>query len=411
VEAPIPRTASSRRIATPGGIHAAGAVVSAGRKSWRAETLPLQRKLAKIAGAPPTRRVRLRYCSDTEPGIRRIRHGRSFRYVDAQGRPVRDAETLIRIRSLAIPPAYADVWICTTEDGHVQATARDARGRKQYRYHPSWRERRDVDKFDRMAAFGRALPAMRARVDRDMGGKRVSRRRVLATLVHLLERTLVRVGNEEYARENGSFGLTTLRDDHVDIRTRSVRFVFRGKAGVEHDLRIVDRKLAAIVRRCRDIPGQELFRYEDGTGRSHPLGSGDVNQYIRDLAGESFSAKDFRTWAGSVLALAALSQRPHGSAAHAKREIAAAIAQVAQRLGNTSAVCRKSYVHPLILSAYLERGPAAFPPVSKERALPGLEPDEARLLRFLERGTQTMTLRKVSSQSRAKRSIPNRASA
>jgi len=395
-----PTTSSSARRVRPAGSRIAHAR-SGGRTDWRAHSAGLQRALGR-AESP-----RLRFCADSEPGIRRLRHGSGFRYVDCAGAPVRDAEMLLRIRSLAIPPAYGEVWICATGDGHLQATARDARGRKQYRYHPLWRAQRDKEKFGRLLAFGTALPAIRARVEQDLCDAGLSQRRVVAAVVHLLERTLLRIGNEEYARANGSYGLTTLRDDHVQVGRDSVRFQFRGKSGVEHDLHMPDPRLARIVRSCRDVPGQELFRYRDGSGRSRPIDSTEVNRYLRDIAGELISAKDFRTWTGSVLALAMLSQRPHRSRTQAKREVTAVIGQIARQLGNTPAVCRKAYVHPEVLSAWMEQGAHAFP---QARARSGLSADEARLLRFLQQ-RQPATLRSAASQSRAKRSMPKRARA
>lgn len=351
--------------------------------------LPAARALARRLNARPRAHVRqppkLRYVSDDEPGLRRIRRGRAFAYIDAQGATVTDAETLLRIRALAIPPAYRDVWICATDDGHLQATARDARGRKQYRYHAFWRAVRDANKFERMLAFGAVLPRIRERVAADLAGHALSRERVLATVVSLLERTLVRVGNEEYARENGSFGLTTLREDHVEVKTQSMRFVFRGKSGVPHDITVSDRRLVRVVRRCLDIPGQELFRYLDDDGAPHPIGSSDVNDYIRELAGADFTAKDFRTWSASVLALEELAVRQYASPTQAKREVAAAVKQVAERLGNTPAVCRKCYIHPGIVEAYLTEGAQALPPSQGAGASPGLQPGEARLMDLLER--------------------------
>ena len=334
-----------------------------------------------IVSAPP----QLRYSTDDEPGLRRIKHAAGFRYIDPHGAPVRDAETMLRIRSLAIPPAYRDVWICATDDGHLQATGRDARGRKQYRYHPLWRAVRDASKFERLIAFATVLPRMREQVARHLVGSKLSRERVLATVVSLLEQTLVRVGNEEYARENGSFGLTTLREDHVEVRPQSIRFIFRGKSGVPHDVKVQDKRLVRVVRRCLDIPGQELFRYLDEEGEPRVVSSNDVNAYIREIAQEDFTAKDFRTWAASVIALEALAERPYESAAQAKREVVAAVKAVAQRLGNTPAVCRKCYIHPGVIDTYLEDGPQGLPSAQELQPRPGLEIAEVRLLTLLER--------------------------
>jgi DNA topoisomerase-1 len=323
--------------------------------------------------------------SGAEPGLRRLRQGSGFRYVDAQGRSVRDAETLARIRSLAIPPAYRDVWICASEDGHLQATGRDARGRKQYRYHPEWRAVRDANKFDRMLQFAHALPRMRVRVARDLALRGLVRERVLAVVVQLLEQTLVRVGNGEYARANESFGLTTLRDDHVQVQPQKIRFIFRGKSGVPHDVTVQDKRLVRVVRHCLDIPGQELFRWLDEHGSSRDVGSADVNGYIREISGGDFTAKDFRTWAASVRALEALAQRPYASVTQAKREVVAAVREVASRLSNTPAVCRKCYIHPLVIDTYLQSGPQALPGVENSPRIEGLNAGECRLLALLQR--------------------------
>lgn len=300
----------------------------------------------------------LRYVDDAGPGIRRQRRGRSFRYVRPDGSPVKDEPTLKRIRSLVIPPAWTDVWICPSPNGHIQATGRDARGRKQYRYHARFRAIRDETKYARILAFARALPKIRRRVDDDMSRPGLSREKVLATIVRLLEITLIRVGNEEYARENASFGLTTLRDRHVDVAGTTVRFHFRGKSGVEHKLEVHDKRVAKVIARCTDLPGQLLFQYVDDDGKLACVESSDVNAYIRSIAGDEFTAKDFRTWAGTVLAakhLQRLMVEEDISATALKRNIVAAIKEVSARLGNTAAVCRKCYVHPEILGAYLDR--------------------------------------------------------
>jgi len=293
----------------------------------------------------------LRYVTDAAPGLSRRRRGAGFLYADAHGKSVRDSEALARIRSLAIPPAWRAVWICPRADGHLQATGRDARGRKQYRYHARWREARDETKYGRMAAFGRALPRIRRRVRRDLALDGLPRDKVLATIVRLLEATRMRVGNEEYARHNDSFGLTTLRVRQVRVRGATLRFRFRGKSGVMHDVAHSDRHIAAIVRRMRDLPGYELFQYVDEAGETRAIDSADVNDYLQAIAGEEFTSKDFRTWAGTVLAAEAL---------HAleppivKRKLAQAIEDVARQLGNTPAVCRKCYIHPAVMDAYLE---------------------------------------------------------
>jgi DNA topoisomerase-1 len=296
--------------------------------------------------------ARLCYVSDATPGIRRLRAGRGFQYRGVDDMPVRDAEILKRIRSLAIPPAWTNVWISPTPNGHIQAVGRDARQRKQYRYHPRWREARDETKYSRLVAFGQALPRMRRRVEQDMDAPGLPREKVLATVVRLLETTLIRVGNPEYARRNGSYGLTTLRSRHVRIEGPRLRFEFRGKGGKPHIVDVNDRRVAAIVRRCQDLPGRELFQYVDETGARQTIDSGDVNEYLRQIAGSEFTAKDFRTWAGTVHALANL--RAASGVPPTKKTVKAAVVDVASRLRNTPAICRKSYIHPAIVEAYLE---------------------------------------------------------
>ncbi len=297
----------------------------------------------------------LHYVSDDRPGLTRKRRGKGFAYYGPDGRRVTDEDTLARIRRLAIPPAYTDVWICLDPRGHVQATARDARGRKQYRYHPHWREVRDTVKYDRMLAFADVLPRIRERCDRDLERPGLPREKVLATVVQLLEQTRIRVGNEEYVKQNRSFGLTTLRNQHVRVQGPEVRFAFRGKSGKRHEVRVRDRRLARVVRRCLDIPGQELFQYVDHEGSTHTIDSGDVNAYIQEVAGDAFTAKDFRTWAGTVLAASELRRCPPcRTKREGKRQLVRAIEEVSARLGNTPSVCRKSYVHPAVLEAYLE---------------------------------------------------------
>ncbi len=297
----------------------------------------------------------LRYVTDAAPGIRRKRAGKHFSYIGLDGKPIRDRETLQRIRSLGIPPAYKDVWISPDPRGHLQATGYDAKGRKQYRYHPRWREVRDETKFERMLAFGRALPKIRERVDHDLSLPGLPREKVLATVVRLLETTLIRVGNEEYAQQNRSYGLTTMRDKHVDIKDSRIRFKFRGKSGKEHDIDIKDRRLANIIKRCRDIPGQELFQYIDDEGERQAIDSDDVNKYLKEITGDDFTAKDFRTWAGTVLCSLALQEfEAVDSDAQAKKNIVQAVKSVSERLGNTPAVCRKSYIHPAVLESYTD---------------------------------------------------------
>lgn len=321
-----------------------------------------------------------RYVGDREPGLSRRRVGRAgYRYVRPDGTPVTDEPTLRRIAALAIPPAWEQVWVCADADGHVQATGRDLRGRKQYRYHARFREARDETKFERALAFARALPRIRRRVRRDLRAARhgpLGREAVLATVVQLLERTLIRVGHAEYARRNRSYGLATMRERHVRIRGPRIEFRFRGKAGKDHQVEIEDPQLARILRRCTGLPGEELFQYVDPDGQPRPISAADVNGYLREAAGDEFTAKDYRTWAGTVLAAEILRRRPHRTRAEAERHVKDAIAEVARRLGNTPAICKRCYVHPEILSAYrrgalgralarVRRGEAPF--ISAER--------------------------------------------
>ena len=341
----------------------------------------------------------LRYVRDDRAGISRETGPLGFRYRDAHGRLIRDAALLTRIRALVIPPAWTDVWICPDARGHLQATGRDARGRKQYRYHPAWRASRDETKFDRMAAFAAVLPKIRARTCADLGKAGLPRDKVLATVVQLLEKSLIRVGNEEYARSNRSFGLTTMHDRHVDVKGAAVRFQFRGKSGVKHAVGITDPRLARIVKQCRDLPGQQLFQYVDDNGRVQNIASSDVNRYLKDITGEDFTAKDFRTWAGTVLALTALREsEAAASLADAKRKLLQAIDAVAGVLGNTRAVCRKSYIHPAVLDAFMN-GP--LPPSTarrrgRQRAVrSGLRPEEEALLALL-RDTSARDRRKAA---------------
>jgi DNA topoisomerase-1 len=298
----------------------------------------------------------LSYVTDHDPGIRRRRarsHG--FNYIDAHGRPVTDEATLDRIRALAIPPAWTDVWISPKANGHIQATGRDMKGRKQYRYHARWQAERDAGKYDRLIAFGRALPRLRQRVDEDLARRGLPREKVLAAVIRVMEKTLIRVGNEEYVKQNKSFGLTTLRDRHVRIGGSRAVFEFRGKSGKLYKTGFNDRRLAGVVKACQDIPGQRLFQYIDETGERRAVESADVNAYIRETLGDDFSAKDFRTWAGTVTAAQALLlSEPCASAAQAKRTINTCVKAVAGLLGNTAAVARKAYIHPAVLDAYAE---------------------------------------------------------
>jgi DNA topoisomerase-1 len=300
--------------------------------------------------------ARLRYVRSADPGFARRRHGKAFTYLRPGGQKLRDPATLARIASLAIPPAWTDVWICQSPNGHLQATGRDARGRKQYRYHARWRAAQDQHKYERIIAFAKTLPRIRRAVARDLRKRGLPREKVLAAAIKLLEATLIRVGNDEYARDNQSFGLTTMHDRHVRIRGATIRFDFRGKHGIEHEIDLEDRQLAAIVHACRDLPGQELFQYLDEAGEVRDVGSGDVNDYLRQVSGKDFTAKDFRTWAGTALAARALQEfQDFDSKAAAKRNITRAIENVAERLGNTRAICRKSYVHPAVIDAYMDR--------------------------------------------------------
>jgi DNA topoisomerase-1 len=313
------------------------------------------KKLATPEAISAAKSAGLRYVNDSDPGISRRISGKRIVYRDARGRPVKDTATLGRIKRLAIPPAWTEVWICPHADGHIQATGRDARKRKQYRYHSDWRQLRDETKYERMIAFGRALPRIRRRVARDLRRKGLGREKVLATVIRLLETTLVRVGNEEYARTNGSVGLSTMRDRHVSVKRGTLEFQFKGKSGVRHHIQLHDPRLAKIVRRVQELPGQELFQYVNEQGEIQDVKSEDVNNYLRELAGEEFSAKDFRTWAGTVIAAIALRQfERFETKKQAKKNLISAIERVAERLGNTPAVCRKCYVHPVILESYLD---------------------------------------------------------
>ncbi len=298
----------------------------------------------------------LRYVSDDRSGYRRLRRGKGFCYYDTRGERITDPRTLKRIKSLVIPPAWTNVWICPNPRGHIQATGRDARGRKQYRYHPEWQETRDKEKFARTLAFARALPAMRRAVDKDMRRRRLERRAVLATVVRLLETTLIRVGNRAYAKENHSYGLTTLRNRHVEVHGTTLEFDFVGKSGKRRVVELTDRRAARVIQQLQELPGQELFQYIDEEGGPQVVDSGDVNDYLQDIGGgEHFTAKDFRTWAGTVLAAWALSEfEKIDSKAAARRNITAAVKKVASQLGNTPAVCRSSYIHPEILNSYLD---------------------------------------------------------
>ena len=346
--------------------------------------------VAKVLSTDPwisTQTAGLRYVSDTQPGIRRHRRGQGFRYTGIDGTPIRDADILRRIQGLAIPPAWTDVWICPRPDGHLQATGRDAKERKQYRYHSHWRAVRDATKYDRLMAFGEALPQLRQRLEQDLAGPGLPRHKVLATVVRLLDTTLMRIGNVEYARENGSFGLTTMRDRHVQVSGSSVQFHFRGKGGKSHTIRIHDRRLSTIVKRCQELPGYELFQYLDADGQRQTVDSADVNAYLQAVMQQDFTAKDIRTWGGTMLAACALrDQTAYTSQTQAQQNIRQAIAAVAKRLGNTPAICRKCYVHPAVLDAYLERSLCATSPptvLDTTTMSAGLYPEEAFVLSIL----------------------------
>jgi len=336
------------------------------------------------------REAGLRYLPDEAPGITRRRRGSSFGYRWPDGKPVDDDATLARIRSLAIPPAWTSVWISPHPRGHIQATGRDQRGRKQYRYHPRWREVRDQDKYERMLDFARALPRIRRRVERDLKRPGLPREKVLAVVVWLLERTMMRVGNEEYAQQNGSFGLTTLRGRHAKVGRDGVRFFFKGKSGKEHAVGFRNARLARVIRRVQELPGQALFQYLDSDGRRQPVDSDDVNEYIREAAGGDLTAKDFRTWAGTVLAARALQEfSAVDSEAQAKRNVVEAIESVARELGNTRTVCRQCYIHPAVIDAYMDGTMLDVIHERAQRALRGslrrLRPEEAAVLALLER--------------------------
>jgi DNA topoisomerase-1 len=331
----------------------------------------------------------LRYVSDTVPGIARKRTGKGFSYIDPDGKRIGQVNVLQRIKTLGIPPAWIMVWICPDPDGHLQADGRDARNRKQYRYHPRWRTIRDEIKYHRMIAFGHALPRIRAGLERDLALPELSRQKVLATVVSLLEVTLIRVGKEEYARQNGSFGLTTMLCRHVKVSGASIRFRFRGKHGIQHRIDVNDERLALIVKQCQDLPGQELFQYLDADGACHTIDSADINRYLEQISGQAFTAKDFRTFVGTVLAACALREfEAFDSQTQAKQNVMRAIELVAKRLGNTRTVCRKCYIHPAIIDAYLA---GSLVHTLRQRAeselaqsLDELKPEEAAVLVFLQ---------------------------
>lgn len=337
------------------------------------DAAPAEEACCAIAG--------LVYVDDRRPGITRQPEGDGFVYFDAAGKRIRDADELARIKALVIPPAYTDVWICPDPAGHIQATGRDARGRKQYRYHASWHAVRDANKYEQLTAFALALPRIRRKVERDLRTPGLTHDKVVAVVVRLLETTLVRIGSPAYARANGSYGLTTLRRRHTTIAGTRIRFRFKGKSGVEHDVTVNDRRIAAVVKRCMEITGHELFTYREADGSTRTVDSGCVNDYLRRAGQADFTAKHYRTWAGSVLALAELRGRPWNSQTEAKRIVAEVVKRVAQRLGNTPTVCRQCYIHPRVIESYLA---GTLPPSAAAPATPrGLDADERRLLAFL----------------------------
>jgi DNA topoisomerase-1 len=377
--------------------------------------LPRTRNAADQQSVQAATQVGLRYVRPDMPGIRRERSGNSFRFRYPSGDPVSEPEVLKRIKSLAIPPAWSDVWVCPDPRGHLQATGKDARGRRQYRYNRRWREGRDETKFARMIAFGKTLPRIRKRVASDLLLKGLPRRKVLATVVRLLETSLIRVGNEEYAKANDSFGLTTMRDRHVRVDRGKVRFSFRGKSGKWHEIDVKDKRLARIVKSCQDIPGQELFQYVDDQAHRQKVNSEDVNEYIREVSRADFTAKDFRTWSGTVLAALALQEfEEFKTKAQAKKQMVAAIERVALRLGNTPAVCRKCYVHPEVFAAFTDGTLARLLQHRAEqelaRGLSRLTPQEAAVLGMLQQRLKMegkladwkMSLNRERARSRSK---------
>jgi DNA topoisomerase I len=367
------------------------------RKNYRRQK-PTVSRITLADPAKLAKASHLSYVMDDAPGFTRKRNRNGFRYFDTQGRLIRQLEHLRRFKSLAIPPAWEDVWISPWADSHLQATGRDARGRKQHRYHPRWREVRDRTKFDRMTEFGRVLPGLRRRLNRDLACSGLPRDKILATVVKLLETTFIRIGNEEYARHNRSFGLTTMRSKHVKVKGAKIRFEFRGKSGKAFSLDLNDRRLAKIVNQCQDLPGQELFQYVDEESQYRTINSSDVNDYLRKVTREDFTAKDFRTWAGTVLAAKALREiRRFDSEAQAKRNIVTAIETVAKRLGNTRSVCRNCYIHPGVIDSYLD-GSFLNQKADRETAesLNKLSPDESAVMAILEQQSKVDGKRKAA---------------
>lgn len=333
----------------------------------------------------------LHYVDDTQPGITRKKLRGKFCYFDPNGQRIKDADEIKRLNALAVPPAYTDVWICADPYGHLQATGRDARGRKQYRYHTRWREVRDADKYSRLRDFGLALPKLRTQLEQLLAAPGFSRDKVMATVITLLDATLIRIGNPQYARDNRSYGLTTLRSRHVEVSGTTIHFQFRGKSGVEHQVSVKDRRLARIIKQCLELPGQNLFQYLDENGERHTVSSSDVNAYLHALTGADFTAKDYRTWAGSALALSVLRKLHWEPESDAKRHVVDMVKQVAKQLGNTPAVCRKCYIHPAVLEGYLIGALAQLP---TPRVRKGLKAEEVELAMFLEKMMQTNSSKK-----------------
>lgn len=337
----------------------------------------------------------LHYVDDSQPGFtRKILRGK-FAYFDTDGQRIRDEEEIKRINALVIPPAYTDVWICADRQGHLQATGRDARGRKQYRYHPRWREIRDENKYSRMIAFGKALPKVRKQLETQLAKPGMGREKVMAAVLSLLDQTLIRIGNSQYARDNRSYGLTTLRNKHVDVKGSKIYFEFRGKSGVEHRLSVTDRRLANIIKRCMELPGQNLFQYLDDDGQRHSVSSSDINQYLHKLTGADFTAKDYRTWAGSAMALATLSKLHWEPEADAKKHVVSMVKEVARLLGNTPAVCRKCYIHPAVLEAFALGELAKLPRIRQRK---GLRIEEVALAGFLQGLQAAEVIREASEE-------------
>ncbi len=362
------------------------------------ETIVDPRDAAESAG--------LRYVSDARPGIRRKKVGTGFSYARADGSKLIEKDVLRRIKTLAIPPAWTEVWICPFTDGHIQATGRDAKGRKQYRYHPRFREVRESTKYEHVVAFADALPAIREKVQEHMALRGLPREKVLATVVHLLETTLIRVGNDDYAKQNNSYGLTTLKNRHVSVNGNEVRFRFTGKSGKQWSLRVRDRRIAKIIKACQDLPGQELLQYVDEAGSCQDVTSSDVNDYLKEITGKDITAKDFRTWAGTVLAAMALNElESFDSAAQAKRHLRTAIEKVAGKLGNTPTICRKCYVHPEVLNSYMDGKLVLELKEKAESELRGevqsFKPEEAAVLALLRGRLAKEAERPASKKQRA----------